>query len=225
MWWLALAIANVDLVTYTNTGFLDFFLNWHAHYENLGLQYSLTVYALDEPAYRDLRRRGINTIKWNETHEKTSVWNTLAYNKLVHTKPKILLERAGSLATDTILVWFDVDSVWLDDPVPYLGSCRSTTQMDGPDHCTGFMMFRVRPELKPFFQRWIDALHLGYNDQRAFNLVSQILKPCKLPQTTFPSGQPYPHMPSEMVIFHNNYVIGHSRKRDRFKEQKLWLVD
>jgi len=232
MWWLMLAAARVDLATYTNEPFIDFFFNWHAHYTKLGLPYNLTVYALDDAAFVHLKREGIGAVRWSATHRKALRWGTKDYKRFVNEKPSILRHHAKFMAKGDVLVWFDADSVWFSDPLAHLGSCSIATQMEKTpniyDYCTGFIMMRISEAVDSVLKRWLDTLSVtmrkGQDEQRAFNLIAPIYKPCQLPSEKFPSGNYFNRLPKDMVIFHNNFVAGHERKLERFKQKGFWWL-
>ena len=229
MWWLSLAEPHVELVTYTNTPFISFLFNWHEHYKRLGLHYNVTVYALDDGAYTRLTDAGVPAARWTTSHNESVAWGSNGYNQLVQTKPFILQQHASRMSVGDILTWFDVDSVWFSDPLPHLGSCRIATQMEitpkFKTFCTGFMMFNIYDGIQSFFKRWIDTLGDNSHDQVAFNSIAKFYKPCELPTDKFPSGYVYPNFSPDIVIFHNNFVVGYANKLERFKKKGFWALD
>jgi hypothetical protein len=48
-----------------------------------------------------------------------------------------------------------------------------------------------------------------------------------LPRELFPSGKAFfsPSFAGAPAVVHNNYIVGHDAKVDRFKQRGLWLVD
>lgn len=222
MWWLALA-CGAELITYTNSHFYDFFLNWHEHYVGLGLSHTLTVYALDNRSHAALTRKGVRTVHWAADLAPADEYTSPAYQRVVHTKPAIIAAHTKNLGLDTTVIWFDCDSVWLRDPVPLLPAYPLSAQMDERQYCTGFVAFTVWPGLPAFLRRWDEAIRGGSGDQAAFNRVADSVPVRGLPERVFPNGKQYKG-PAGVAVFHNNWISGHDKKLVNFKRLGLWRL-
>ena len=153
-----------------------------------------------------------------------------AFNQLVSRRPYYML----SLLKDyENVLYSDIDTVWLQDPRPYLkGDYDFFAQLDGvidgdsyvkgylPYFCTGFLAMRNTPGTIQLLKNWIFELEKELRqDQTLFNMQVHKLNTNgrPLPMTKFPCGMLYfEEMPesvqNEVVIVHNNFVIGIPKK-------------
>ena len=97
--------------------------------------------------------------------------------------------------------------------------------------CTGFLAIRSNSKTVNFIEGWRDYLakHSQENDQIGFNRLNMSkVRINKLSRNHFPSGDLYFEEAggkinhSEVVIVHNNFIIGHDKKLERFQQFHLW---
>ena len=142
------------------------------------------------------------------------------------------------------IIYSDIDTVWLQDPRPYfMGNFNIWAQLDGvmtaapiakgylPYFCTGFMAMRNSNSTIAILQEWISELqHLKENDQWVFNrmVFENNFNVRSLPILKFPYGEFYfDKMPSsarnDVVVIHNNWILGRMEKIQRFIKHNLWF--
>lgn len=224
-----------------NNAFFDFYLNWLWHYQQLHLSpdISVIVVAEDNTVYQKLK--ALKTQKFTvrrsdmDPINSSLVFDTPLFKKYMARRAVYVLEY---LQKGVDVLHVDVDSVWLKNPFPFLvGDYDIWGQVDRPADliCIGFLAFKTNAIVKKFVKLWIDKLEsLAYkrSDQDVFNDLRSNktdLKINKLPIYQFPSGQLYFERfdnvtRGKAVVVHNNWIIGHDQKRDRFKKFGLWKV-
>ena len=149
------------------------------------------------------------------------------------------------------VIYTDIDTIWLKDPIPYI--TRFENDKDGSDYdiimqidnknynnykpyyCTGFMAIHSNQRTLELMKKWerllLDSSQLN---QPIFNKLvheSSNAKHSGLSESLFSSGKVYfETMKSNeerenVVVVHNNFVIGHDIKKKRFKDHNLWISD
>jgi hypothetical protein len=107
----------------------------------------------------------------------------------------------------------------------------------GTVHCTGVMGLLSTPRVIQFILDWEQHMEEGpplSGNQKAFNAIlnsphNQDLVVMDLPDWAFPPGCLYfaptfgPRR-SKVVAVHNNWLVGHDSKKDRFWRHGLWLA-
>jgi hypothetical protein len=245
------ATTQWTIVITVNDGFFDFMSNWLLFYEKLALKNRLVVIAEDDLVYTKLEALGLPEEKMEI--EKASVlqnvkealgYETAEYKKMVSGRPTHLLNH---LRQGTNILYTDIDTVWRSNPIAYLALPENDEydfiiQIDtdsyygvSPYYCTGFMGLRSNSRTISFMEKWEAALqkHPQLN-QPIFNQLLHGQKEVKhtgLPKDLFPSGKSYFDSPGftqkkrdNAVVVHNNYVMGHHVKKERFKKFGLWLL-
>lgn len=142
----------------------------------------------------------------------------------------------------------DVDTVWLQSPFPYLtGPYDLWIQSDPPTAkhsewhalCAGFMFIKPTDIARTFVDEWnfiltkipdrlLDQDVLNSLIKRKYSTNNTMnIKP--LPFEQFVAGSLFwnqvwrqSHKLENMVVVHNNYIIGHDKKKQRFMAAKLW---
>ena len=211
-------------------GFDDMFRNWWHWYSKLLLNMPVVVIAEDEftyNAYKD--SKAWTTWKTSfDAHPPADAlhYNTKHYKNLVSRRAAHVLR---ALQKYPNVIYTDVDTVWLDDPRPYLrGDFDLWAQLDAKEYyCTGFMAFRRSPKVLQFLDLW--AEHLSKKpqlNQPLFNkeLQSVRIRHAGLPRKEFPSGDLYFDRGQRqgVVVVHNNFIVGKDKKVQRFKDVGLW---
>ena len=172
---------------------------------------------------------------------------TFPFYLQVYTKTKIILD---ALLLNITVIFVDLDIVFLKNPLPYL-DCTSCDLVIQPDEGvndlnTGF--FLVRPTLaskelmaKSWEKMRKSSPTLARAQQAQFNwelrkMTSQGgIKHMVLSKERFPNGRDFFNYGSRSfqgdvpcpncVIVHNNWMRCKERKRYRFKEYGMWMVD
>jgi len=185
------------------------------------------------------------------------------YLKMVSTRADVI---AKKLELGLNVLYSDMDTVWLSDPMPHIhaafqsahgngnGGVDLVAQLDelpgGEDptkvlyYCTGFMAIRSTPASLQLMKAWDQALQTPQLNQPVFNdLLKKAakrgrLRHAPLPMDRFPHGGRYfteinyknftshrnKACNNMTVVVHNNYIVGHENKRQRFQQYGLWLV-
>ena len=215
-----------------NYGFFDMFQNWLWYFQSHHLNIPVVVMAEDDKIFHTLTsvyRDNLTIVRSNKNNtESAANFRSASYNKLVSERPSHIL-RYLEMGNDVL--YCDTDSVWLQDPFPYLvGDFDIWAQMDMTSFCTGFLAIKSNTRTKQLIKDW--KLYMSgrsdISNQPRFNAMNKsMLRIQKLDTTLFPSGLLYfdkfsDKQRSNSVVVHNNYIIGHDVKVQRFKKFGLW---
>ncbi|XP_052818444.1 uncharacterized protein LOC128244482 [Mya arenaria] len=135
------------------------------------------------------------------------------------------------------IVYIDTDTVWLQAPFQYFtGDYDLWVQMEHQgSYCTGLMAIRTRPNTLELIRTWRERMidiDNKKNDQDGFNDIvrnfSSNVRIKGLDTKRFPDGYQYfekynDKQRKDVVVVHNNWIIGHGKKLGRFKDMKLWI--
>jgi hypothetical protein len=262
------------VVVTVNMGFYDFFLNWHHHYTKLNLEDNATpnrnyttllvVIAEDTEIYNKLLSYPFNNteiILGANSVSYAADYDSVAYKSLVSERASHLLnlicgfQPSARNKTDWngwIVVYSDIDTVWLQDPIPIIdttlfrtdgGNLQKIPKYDIlasiDDHtathpnyyCTGFLIVASTAHSINFLSQWEQELKSPRLNQPIFNKLiheqSTTIRHGFLAEEKFPSGKLFFNTTKretmeEMVVVHNNYIVGREKKRRRFEEYGLW---
>lgn len=225
---------NWTILLTINNGFLDFFQNWFWYFQQLNINYPIIVIAEDDKVFAKLiavygKLVKIRRSKLQSVSEPAD-YNTTLYKKLVSTRASHILEY---LKLGLNVLYVDADAVWLNNPFPFLrGNYDMWMQLDDKNNlCTGFLAINSNNETIQFIQKWEMALQVKpQHNQLIFNklIVTSKVRHTHLNSNKFPSGIQFfdkftYKQRSEVIVVHNNYIIGHDEKLQRFKEHKLWF--
>jgi hypothetical protein len=215
------------LVT-VSSGFQDMFDNWWHYLSLLKLSLPVIVVAEDNATYTRYKNninftvvKGLN----QSDGEKAFDYSTKQFKALVSNRPTYIL---AFIKRGLNVIYTDVDTIWLKDPRSFLnGDYDMWASMDGPVHyCTGFMAFKPSLLSVDLLENWKASLVTPDINQIKFNsLVKKSeIKHKPLPRSVFPDGRLYfaRGIRRNVVIVHNNYIIGHDNKVQRFKSVGLW---
>ena len=110
-----------------------------------------------------------------------------------------------------------------------------------PYYCTGLVILQQTPSVLAFLSKWEKELKSNPQlNQPIFNTVlrSKELPPIRhggLDESKFPSGRLYfdewvkegreeeKQKKKEVVFVHNNFIVGHDAKKERFEKHGLWI--
>jgi hypothetical protein len=212
---------------------------------------SILIIAEDKQAFYDLEqvipgRVVLPPFHVNLVSRALSYENTL-FHKFVASRPIYITEL---LTQGVTVLWTDVDMVWNRNPIPMLQKLQynyvAVSDMNPKNErelidnlCTGFMFLRPGDEiLLKMLLSWRDRiLRTGESDQVVFNELMQSYKhqlnfAILLPMHQFPPGylyfgDPTWHERNRIVapyFIHNNWIVGHDAKVERFKQVKRWYI-
>lgn len=218
-----------------NNGFFDFFQNWWLFFEKLNMTNKVVVVAEDDHVYQQLQNySGILLDKSNLNFDGSHSYNTKKYKEMVSTRPKHILKY---LEMGNDILYTDIDTVWLADPTIHINAHPRdiVAQLDGVDYkgnsyyCTGFMAIKSNKQTINFMKRWnFELKHKAQLNQPVFNRLiyqSSNVTHTGLPRNLFPDGKQYFEVmkdKTQVVVVHNNYIIGHDKKKARFEKAHLW---
>ena len=236
---------NWTVLLAVNTGYVDFFHNWYFHFRSLQLRVPVVVIAEDDNCFlvlRSLYNCSITIEKGyagtlsagKETFQNSLDFRTLGFNKLVGKRPSNILKL---LKLNKNVLVCDVDTVWLQNPFPhFIGNFDIWAQHDSDEFCTGFLAIKCNHRTIQLMKDWQDYMHdiiikiwpLG-DDQFIFNRLD-LSGLCihGLSLNAFPQGYDFFCAPpndkrfDEVVVFHNNRIVGHDKKRDLFIKYNHW---
>ena len=234
---------NWMILMTVNTAYLDFLQNWFSFYRRLKLNVPVTLIAEDRSSFEKLSQLYNNysdyvTIEQsgNENAEDPADFNTPQFFKLVGQRPAHILKY---LRLGYNVVYTDTDTVWLKDPFPhFVGMFDIWAQLDNTTHCTGFLAIQCNERTLQFAQDWKSYMKgkTTINDQTGFEEMDRS-DVCIQGLNTdfFPAGYQYfgfknitgysENKMLDVVVVHNNWIVGHDQKKERFKTFNLWHED
>ena len=225
----------IILVT-VNNGFLDFFQNWMYFYDKLLLNYQVYVIAQDDTVYLNLNKLYLNQVftverSWKHFTPSAVVYGSRKYKEMMSARPSYILKY---LEKGLNILFADIDSVWLKDPFQFfIGNFDMWIQLDGKKFCAGFMAIKSTNDSIKFIKMWEESLTTNLlNDQLEFNVIYEKanIKIKPLDTNLFPSGALYfrkfnASKRNNVAIVHNNYILGHEKKLQRFQKFNLWFPE
>jgi hypothetical protein len=243
------AQGNWIVLLEVNHGYYDFFENWLAHFQALDLKIKVIIMAEDDITMALLEKEVLANYPEQFSGERSSLhldtkalgYDSTAYKELVSSRAIHILKK---LKDGLNVIYCDVDTVWRSSPLLYLGCTDDADiimQVDSnefngisPYYCTGFMAVVSNKRTIQFIEKWQKALDAKPQlNQPVFNDIlhkRSLVRHQPLPTAEFPSGNYYFQWFTERekekaVIVHNNFIIGHDKKKDRFIQERLWKVD
>ena len=226
---------NWIILMTVNTAFIDFFQNWFWYFQIHQVTVPVIVIAEDENCFKKLNELYNNTrpsvtIERSDSDntESAADFNTKQFNQLVGKRPAHILKK---LQLGKNVLYCDTDSVWLRNPFPHLvGEFDIWAQMDKNKYCTGFLSIKCNNRTLQLVEKWKQYMvnNTSIEDQNGFNQQDKTSVRIKgLDTDLFPSGVLYfrklnDTKYSNVVVVHNNWIVGHDRKIERFKKFNLW---
>jgi rhamnogalacturonan II specific xylosyltransferase len=226
----AVEVDNWTVIVTVSIGFDDMFSNWFAFYSKLNLDMNVILIAEDEQIYKKyINVDGIDVWKsqYPDSNDPIALsYDTPQYKKLVSRRAAHLLR---VLKVQKRIIYTDIDTGWLSDPRPFFkGDFDLFAQLDGNKYyCTGFIALQRTKNTLSLLEEWNRRLLTNPQlNQPIFNKIikSITIKHKELPRQEFPSGDLYfgQNKQQNVVIVHNNYIVGKDNKIQRFKEVGLW---
>jgi hypothetical protein len=228
-------ISNWTILLEVNNGAFDLFRNWYNYFLKLSVRYTVIVIAEDDIVFKSLQSDSYKSIRVHRS-DYISISNATAYNTTLFRK--LMSVRATHLLIylpfTHYLLFSDVDTVWLHDPIPYFrGNYDLWMPLDKKMYCAGFFVTKSNSKTTSLVQKWEYQLKEQESvNQIVFNNLIHMTKEVNvatLNKSFFPSGEEYFNRFSEddrakVVIVHNNFIKGIDKKIDRFKSFNLWSV-
>ncbi|KAL3785278.1 hypothetical protein ACHAW5_008292 [Stephanodiscus triporus] len=231
------------VVCQVNSGYWDFFVNWHRHFRKNSkrTEHVLIIIAEDASIHSKLEALFDSAtsativlpgydIANDHAHHNAEDYDSITYKSLVSTRATHLLnlmcilgvtgedvvKSNGAIASkdtrkDIIIVYSDVDTVWVKDPFPYIqkliGKNKSYDLLAAVDdhdywcvkdyYCTGFLVIAQSPASISFLSHW--EKELKYAPQLNQPIFNTVLRSSKLPkirhsglgEMEFPPGRLY----------------------------------
>lgn len=244
---LANSIRNgrkVVVLASTNAAFLDFTYNWLESVRRIGALPYTVIVAEDGAAFDALKNiSDVDVLRAGElSSSKKLDWHTREYNLLVNKRPEHIL---NFLAKGYDVMWTDVDIVWLQNPFPYFEGddydlfSHVDLMLTPITHylCSGFVYYKCNNKTIELMTKWMEALAslkgITPNQQSFKRVISKMvnLKIKTLNVTQFVPGRNYfdktwrkKHPEYKPVILHNNFIVGHDQKVNRFKQIGMWYI-
>ncbi|EGG21432.1 WD40 repeat-containing protein [Cavenderia fasciculata] len=183
--------------------------------------------------------------------EESESYGGVGFRAICNEKPLVVLD---VLKRGYNVLWTDTDIVWMADPLKYIlqldlsfnGLSDLIIQQDDDDVCAGFYYIKSNPKTIKYMETVISFLNPVVDDQIAMRLFlkgnainlqqhpdtkdKDQIKYLKLDRALFPNGTAYFNLKLSHrrnvspIIIHNNCIIGHRSKKDRFIDYNLWFV-
>eukprot|EP00752_Nemacystus_decipiens_P012355 g10952.t1 len=233
------------LVNSVNCGYLDFAINFFRAARKVVNDVKVLWVATDEVTFDfvDTLTPGCAALfpaSSSKRHhaEPAGKWGDAEFKAQTVIRPHILLH---ILKQGYTLFWTDVDMVWLANPLPALPDPRDPKsaelmlQLDGEpgNECTCLLYMKPTHIVKRLLVEWMKSIRddlEAIQDQDAFQPPLERAEEAGLrvehfPPDSFPSGKQffnhtfvddYAHgYYPNITIVHNNWIIGHSDKKER----------
>ncbi|XP_071789197.1 uncharacterized protein [Asterias amurensis] len=232
------------LLTTTNSAYLDFTENWLESIRRTRACPNISVVTEDDQAFNNLSNKtmaGLNVLKTQTAKSTTGklVFNTKEYKKFVNKRQGYILDL---LEQGWEVLFSDVDTFWLRDPFLFFqGNFDMALEEDNHNpasYCAGFVYFRPTERTMQFVKEWIRFMANDKTmkpDQVVMNIMIRRkviagLKLRVLDSNKFPNGKlffddEWRKDKKDFVVVHNNWIVGHDPKVERFQNCSMWLVD
>eukprot|EP01062_Namystynia_karyoxenos_P072600 TRINITY_DN688_c0_g1_i1.p1 TRINITY_DN688_c0_g1~~TRINITY_DN688_c0_g1_i1.p1 ORF type:complete len:332 (+),score=71.55 TRINITY_DN688_c0_g1_i1:80-997(+) len=207
------ADSNWTVLVALNDGVYATFNNWLLWYRRLGSPYRVQAFAEDAQVFERLRKDNFPEVTVTapvKSEKRDTVaavsWGSLAFNRLVTRRAGHILQ---VLREGKRIIYSDVDTVWLADPVPYFrGPYDMWAQVERdvypkepqwrPYFCTGIIAALPTPKVIAVMEAWDKQMatqSARLDDQVPFNDVMHRLEHVgaigALPPHRFPNGLLY----------------------------------
>ncbi len=245
---------DMVILTSTTSSFIDFTRNWLISIGRLGGSHpKIYIIAEDQETYDKLTRMSfqvdVYVIQAPQSEVNASLqFNSVAYKNFVNKRPRYILDILNS---GHDVLFSDVDIVWYHRPYRYFNdeSDIYLLQDQGPPdpkiYCAGFAYYRSTKDTIEFVKRWIEEID-SFKEPRPDQVVLNRL----IQNKPFIKKKPVPHFkfqeldPNRFVsghyyfnstwreqnpevkpfVLHNNWIVGHDTKVERFQQLGVWFV-
>lgn len=230
---------NFVIISNANYGYLEFALNFWQHYQKLGYE-NIVFIAEDCAAYSFLEnavgKQHVAPPLLQGTSNEAQIYGSKGFGKIASMRPIYMhyfLNRGVSV------VWQDLDSVPLQDPMKFIPRGFDAVLVDDQSTdfhyssnylCSCFIYMNPSSGTLSTLKLWLEELKVGEDvNQLAFNRaisaarVAQKMTVAILPRTVFPNGVDFDRFKNTAVWIHANYKKGSKRKKDFLIERNAWL--
>ena len=227
--------SNIEFVTLTNTGYVNYTLNCLESLKRINMKKLLKVYCIGEEGYAILKQNEVtcelihddNAVGFQEFRKKN--WSNVVYYKfeIIHEN---LLKNEYVCITDGDIVY--ENNIVFDYLLNNIQDNDLLIQSEGitiHDVCSGFMFIKSNENTISLFnpkniEKYINTV--GWDDQVYVNSIKDKLKYKKLPLSLFPTGKYYYEYNNKSpYLIHFNWIIGHEKKKRMIQYNKWYLSD
>ncbi|CAM9232206.1 unnamed protein product, partial [Scytosiphon promiscuus] len=242
---------DLVIVTNVNCGYLDMATNFLQSVRRAARNVKILFVAMDEVAFDflDALAPGCTVLFNQEGSErkhsiKAGRWLDQIFKEQTTVRPSILL---AIMKQGYRVLWSDADTIWLGNaltvlPVPQDNAIMVMAPLFGPNKCTCFLYLDHTPNVELLLELWIKNLleNEFRHDQVAFQHPLADMQKAGLrleivPEEVLPAGnkvfsnnflkKKYELYKDTILVVHNNEIVGHSAKVQRFRKAGLWEVD
>ena len=231
---------NVQPITFTNYGYLDFTLNLIESINKNNIELDLLIYCTDKKSFNYLSKIDKNCKLLNSKfsqNEKVASWKAgnSKFGEMMVSKFESIYD---ALINNEYVLYVDGDIVIKENILEYLENEIEDNdflfQLDynnkraiQDDLCAGFMMIKSTNKTKKLFNPdEIDIesiINLPAHDQTYLNNLKKEFKFKFLSPVLFPNGSFYFNYVTKPKIIHFNYIIGNAKK-NKMKKMKEWYA-
>ena len=231
---------NVQSITFTNYGYLDFTMNLCESIKKNKIDLELLIYCTDKKSFDYLSKYNYNCILLNSNlsqSKRAEAWKAgnSKFGEMMVSKFESIYD--GLLKNDYV-IYIDGDIVIKENILEYLQKEIEENdflfQLDynnkrphQNDLCAGFMMIKSSDETKKIFNPdEIDIesiINMPAHDQTYLNDLKHNFKYKFLSPILFPNGAFYFNYLTEPKIIHFNYIVGKDKK-NKMKKMKEWYI-
>ncbi|XP_038061661.1 uncharacterized protein LOC119732270 [Patiria miniata] len=235
---------NKVVLTTTNAAFLDFTDNWLESIKRTGACPNITIVAEDDVTLTYYTKRltdypGLHVVRTDSgvTSSKPLIFDTPIYRHFVNKRQRYIQEY---LHNGYEVLFTDVDTYWFRDPYPFFeGNFDLAVEEDiSRFYCAGFVYFKPTNRTLKFLQDWIQFMESDTRLKPDQEVMNKLIEQRKVPRLKvrvldskhFPNGKLYSsrewrgYHKRDVVVMHNNFIIGHDKKLERFHNYGLWLL-
>ncbi|XP_022088210.1 UDP-D-xylose:L-fucose alpha-1,3-D-xylosyltransferase 1-like [Acanthaster planci] len=235
--------SNKVVLTTTNAAFRDFTDNWLESIRRTRACPNIIVVAEDDVTVTYYSKKvpdypGLHVVKTNSGVASSGplVFDTLIYRRFVNKRQKYIQEY---LRQGYEVLFTDVDTYWFKDPFPFFeGNFDLAVEEDLPRfYCAGFVYFKPTNRTLAFLSEWIEFMRSDTSLKPDQVVMNKFIEQRKVPRLKvrildskhFPNGKLYSNRQwreyhkRDVVVMHNNFIIGHDKKLERFKEYGMWF--
>jgi len=229
---------NIDFITLTNTGYIDYTLNCLRSLQNINLDDKLRIYCIGEEGGLRLKENGYdcefiynddsNTENFHLFHAN-NYWLIITFYKFEIIYKHLLTNKYVCLKDGDIVYKNDKIFDFLLDNIEDNDMLIQSEGLHTEELCSGFMFIKSNETTLSLFNpsNVKQTINMPYwDDQKYVNSIKHNLKFKKLPLDLFPTGNHYYNFNdviTQPYLIHFNWVVGHEKKM-RMKKYNKWYI-
>ena len=241
---------NKQIILLTcNSAYLDLADNWLASFHRLGFPANVTFIAEDSKAFLYLSNKtNVNVVQSNTffAEEKAFLFNSEDYKLLINKRPQYVL---NFLQRGYDVLFSDVDAILLSNPFDYFTEsfniyvAQDQRLPEPVVVCAGFIYYKTSEATIELVKSWLEKIKLANGTQPDQIILNLMIRKRDLPKNItikyldpdkFIAGKYYfneqwrtnnSKTVLNPVMVHNNWIIGHDKKVQRFQKYGLWFID